>query len=136
MVEAAAKSGSLITARNALDQGREVLSVPGHPFDARAAGCNMLIRDGAILVRSAKDVIEALQLKKPTNKEEPAQAQFSKITDLHKQILNRLGPSPVSEDQLIRDLNANAAQVSPGIAELELQGKSRREAGGLLALIT
>ena len=136
VVEAAAKSGSLITARNALDQGREVLSVPGHPFDARAAGCNMLIRDGAILVRSAKDVIEALQQEKPVNKEEPAQAQFSKITDLHNQILNRLGPSPISEDQLIRDLNANAAQVSPGIVELELQGKIRREAGGLLALIT
>ena len=47
VVEAAARSGSLITAKNALDQGREVLVVPGHPFDARAAGCNMLIRDGA-----------------------------------------------------------------------------------------
>jgi DNA processing protein len=60
VVEAAAKSGSLITARTALDQGREVLAVPGHPFDARAGGCNMLIRDGATLVRSAADVIEAL----------------------------------------------------------------------------
>ncbi len=62
VVEAAAKSGALITARCALDQGREVLAVPGHPFDARAAGCNMLIRDGATLVRSAADVIEALPL--------------------------------------------------------------------------
>ena len=60
VVEAAAKSGSLITARDALDQGREVLAVPGHPFDARAAGCNMLIRDGATLVRSAADVLAAL----------------------------------------------------------------------------
>ncbi len=60
VVEAAARSGSLITARDALDQGREVLAVPGHPFDARAAGCNMLLRDGATLVRSAADVIEAL----------------------------------------------------------------------------
>ena len=60
VVEAAARSGSLITARNALDQGREVLAVPGHPFDARAAGCNMLIRDGATLVRGAADVLEAL----------------------------------------------------------------------------
>ena len=60
VVEAAARSGSLITARSALDQGREVLAVPGHPFDARAAGCNMLIRDGARLVRGAEDVIEAL----------------------------------------------------------------------------
>ena len=60
VVEAAAKSGSLITARNAADQGRDVLAVPGHPFDARATGCNMLIRDGATLVRSAADVLEAV----------------------------------------------------------------------------
>ncbi len=60
VVEAAAKSGSLITARDALDQGREVLAVPGHPFDARAAGCNMLIRDGATLVRGTRDVLDAI----------------------------------------------------------------------------
>lgn len=60
VVEAAAKSGSLITARCALDQGREVLAVPGHPFDGRAGGCNLLIRDGARLVRNADDVVEAI----------------------------------------------------------------------------
>ncbi|MFT5632255.1 MAG: DNA processing protein [Gammaproteobacteria bacterium] len=60
VVEAAAKSGSLITARNALDQSRDVFAVPGHPFDARTAGCNMLIRDGATLIRGADDVIEAV----------------------------------------------------------------------------
>ena len=60
VIEAAMKSGSLITARDALDQGRDVLAVPGHPFDARAAGCNMLIRDGATLVRNGEDVLNAL----------------------------------------------------------------------------
>ena len=60
VIEAAAKSGSLITARCALDQGREVMAVPGHPFDARSSGCNMLIRDGARLIRNAADVIEGL----------------------------------------------------------------------------
>jgi DNA processing protein len=60
VVEAAAKSGSLITARDAADQGREVMAVPGHPFDPRAAGCNMLLRDGATLVRGSRDVLEAL----------------------------------------------------------------------------
>ncbi|MBD3679204.1 MAG: DNA-protecting protein DprA, partial [Rhodobacteraceae bacterium] len=60
VVEAAAKSGSLITALNALDQGREVLAVPGHPFDARASGCNALLRDGATLVRGTEDVLAAL----------------------------------------------------------------------------
>ena len=61
VVEGAAKSGSLITARNALDQGRDVLAVPGHPMDARAAGCNILIRDGATLVRAAEDVLEVIE---------------------------------------------------------------------------
>ena len=60
VIEGALRSGSLITARNALDQGREVMAVPGNPLDARAGGCNALIRDGATLVRSAADVAEAL----------------------------------------------------------------------------
>lgn len=60
VIEAAAKSGILITAKTALDQGRDVYAVPGHPFDARASGCNILIRDGATLVRNAEDIIEAL----------------------------------------------------------------------------
>ncbi|EAQ02866.1 DNA processing protein DprA, putative [Pseudooceanicola batsensis HTCC2597] len=68
VVEAAAKSGSLLTARAALDQGREVLAVPGHPFDARAAGGNMLIRDGAILVRSARDVIAPCRPSNPSRR--------------------------------------------------------------------
>ena len=61
VIEAAMRSGSLITARCALDQGREVMAVPGHPMDARASGCNALIRDGAILVRNSADVLDALQ---------------------------------------------------------------------------
>ena len=61
IVEAALKSGSLLTARNALDQGRDVLAVPGHPLDPRAAGCNALIRDGAALVRNAQDVLDLRQ---------------------------------------------------------------------------
>lgn len=118
VVEAAAKSGSLITARDALDQGREVLAVPGHPFDARAAGCNHLIRDGAQLVRNAEDVIAALPAKEPSVsqpdltdlvRELPQTPQTRNLRDtaqLHGQILNRLGPSPIAEDQLIRDLGA------------------------------
>ena len=61
VVEAAHRSGSLITAKAALDQGREVMAVPGHPMDARASGCNALIRDGALLVRNSQDVLTALQ---------------------------------------------------------------------------
>ena len=172
VVEAAARSGSLITARAALDQGRDVLAVPGHPFDARAAGCNMLIRDGATLVRSAADVIEALPQAKappvqlslneaaarnaltetPARNAAPAPARATRspapgtppapapdrrnlreTATLHRDILNRLGPSPLADDQLIRDLAAPAAAVAPALTELELDGRITRHPGGLLS---
>ena len=152
VVEAAARSGSLITARNALDQGRDVLAVPGHPFDARAAGCNMLIRDGARLVRSSSDVIEAIgtglphlrsvtatpipalhppapPLPGPT----PTRRPLADIAKLHSQILARLGPSPLAEDQLIRDLAMPPSHIAPELLTLELEGKVLRQAGGLLS---
>jgi len=144
VVEAAAKSGSLITARNALDQGREVLAVPGHPFDARASGCNMLIRDGATLVRSAADVLETLAPlapDAPTPQSElslnippppPERRGLAETAALHQQILSRLGPSPLPEDQLIRDLAQPAATIGPVLIELELDGKISRAAGGML----
>ncbi|UWR14368.1 DNA-processing protein DprA [Sulfitobacter sp. M368] len=154
VVEAAGKSGSLITARDALDQGREVLAVPGHPFDARASGCNMLIRDGAVLVRSAADVLEALaptlaaapelplpapdaaaaQSKTaPTPQPGKAKRSLRETASLHLQILSRLGPSPVAEDQLIRDLKAPAGQVGPALVDLEMDGQITRRPGGLVA---
>ncbi|WP_170790396.1 DNA-processing protein DprA [Ruegeria lacuscaerulensis] len=138
VVEAAAKSGSLITARDALDQGREVLAVPGHPFDARAAGCNLLIRDGATLVRSAEDVIEALpqhDLFTATRSQETS--TITKPTPpatLHQAILTRLGPSPIAEDQLIRDIAASAGEIGPALVDLELEGRIQRQPGGLLSL--
>jgi DNA processing protein len=143
VVEAAAKSGSLITARTALDQGRDVLAVPGHPFDARAGGCNMLIRDGAVLVRSAADVIEALMREAPRPALEapvavPQAAERRSLAEtsaLHGRILDRLGPSPVAEDQLIRDLALPAGQVAPELVSLELEGRIRRQPGGLLSLV-
>ncbi len=147
VVEAAAKSGSLITARDALDQGREVLAVPGHPFDARAAGCNMLIRDGATLVRNVGDVIEVLG---PAETQLPDQPQLClevskqasrperslrETAALHLQILSRLGPSPIAEDQLIRDLKTAPAKVAPILIDLELDGQILRQPGGLVSRI-
>jgi len=144
VVEAAARSGSLITARDALDQGRDVLAVPGHPFDARASGCNMLIRDGASLVRNVDDILEVLgTAHQPASAANPIASQVAlmpapaprplrKIAALHQQILARLGPSPVAEDQLIRDLSAPAAQVAPVLVDLELDGHIARRPGGLL----
>lgn len=146
VVEAAARSGSLITARNALDQGRDVLAVPGHPLDGRAAGCNMLIRDGAVLVRSAADVQEVLQAMRPapatTDTEvaaelplqPPAPRSLQDTAALHQQILARLGPSPMAEDQLIRDLSLPTRQVTPELVTLELEGRIIRATGGLLSL--
>lgn len=139
VVEAAARSGSLITARDALDQGRDVFAVPGHPFDARAAGCNQLLRDGATLIRSAGDVIEAIG---PAAAEVPVPPPVPGAQDrgplreavaIHSLILDRLGPSPVAEDQLIRDLAMPAAMVAPELLSLELEGKVLRQAGGLLS---
>ncbi|MEM8633172.1 MAG: DNA-processing protein DprA [Pseudomonadota bacterium] len=141
VVEAAAKSGSLITARDALDQGRDVLAVPGHPMDARASGCNMLIRDGATLIRSAEDVLEALAplaqpaqsvLPLPQDAPHTDKRSLRETAALHQQILDRLGPSPLAEDQLIRDLNTAADQVAPVLVELELDGSIDRAPGGLL----
>lgn len=152
VVEAAARSGSLITARMALDQGREVLAVPGHPFDARAAGCNMLIRDGATLVRSPADVLEVLGHAGAAAEETgevlpeaalpgqcalpgpaPQNRPLAESAALHRLILDRLGPSPLAEDQLIRDLALPSAQLAPEILALELDGQIRRAPGGLLS---
>lgn len=141
IVEAANRSGSLITARDALDQGREVLAVPGHPFDARAAGCNNLIRDGAILVRDAADVIEALGQPEPAEKfintvPMPVHAPKPPLAgqdEIHALILARLGLSPLAEDQLIRDLAMPSSAVAAEILMLELDGRVRRQPGGLLS---
>ncbi|MCB1336818.1 MAG: DNA-processing protein DprA, partial [Maritimibacter sp.] len=143
VVEAAARSGSLITAKTALDQGREVFAVPGHPFDARASGCNMLIRDGATLVRGASDVIEALggvgEAEAPAAPEVvaplPETRSPQETSALHARILDRLGPSPLAEDQLIRDLARPAAEVTPELVSLEIEGRIERQPGGLIARI-
>jgi len=144
VVEAAAKSGSLITARDALDQGRDVMAVPGHPFDARASGGNMLIRDGATLVRNAADILDALgplhsdapPLPQPAPRPQAApkpRRTLRETASLHLSILQRLGPYPVTEDQLIRDLQLPSSALTPALVDLELDGKVLRGAGGLLS---
>ena len=136
VVEAALRSGSLITARDALDLGREVMAVPGHPFDGRAGGGNALLRDGATLVRSAQDVLEALApLAAPAAPSPAPQAAVTlpcNTAPIRQMILDRLGAAPLAEDQLMRDLDANAADLTPALIELELNGEIRRQAGGLV----
>jgi DNA processing protein len=143
VVEAAARSGSLITAKNAADQGRDVLAVPGHPFDARAGGCNQLLRDGAILVRGPQDVLEAMgasRVEVPLRRV-PTVASLRETKpppqpasgDLPARILDRLGPSPLAEDQLIRDLDLTPQAIAPALVMLELEGRVLRQPGGLLS---
>ncbi|SNT17991.1 DNA protecting protein DprA [Tropicimonas sediminicola] len=153
VVEAATKSGSLITARDALDQGRDVLAVPGHPFDGRASGCNLLIRDGATLVRNAEDVLEALgtapaprlsprrerqptpaaQPADPPRINQPAAAAPTHGDPLRNRILSFLGMTPLSEDQLLRDLCMPAPAIAEELLALEMDGAVVRHPGGLLA---
>lgn len=147
VVEAAARSGSLITAETALEQGREVLAVPGHPFDARAEGCNRLIRDGATLLRGPHDLFEVLGIPARASRPEPEETALVEpppgpvpprrplgdMANLHSQILARLGPSPLAEDQLIRDLALPAASLTSELLTLELEGKIERQSGGLIS---
>ncbi|MAQ35822.1 MULTISPECIES: DNA-processing protein DprA [Thioclava] len=138
VVEAALKSGSLITARDALDQGREVMAVPGHPMDGRAGGCNALIRDGATLVRGSEDVLAALNARAAPPEPRPAPnppptRRAVKSADLGAKILERLGPSPTAEDQVIRDLDLPAAAFSQALTALEIEGRIERHRGGLIS---
>lgn len=140
VIEAAHRSGTLITAKNALDQGREVMAVPGHPMDARASGCNQLIRDGAVLVRNSGDVCTALGREQDPVRVAEAPASPAPRPDpvdageIEARILSRLSPSPSDENDVIRDLGLAASAASAAILSLELQGRLLRVPGGRLAL--
>ncbi|MGP1357045.1 DNA-processing protein DprA [Roseicyclus sp.] len=142
VVEAAARSGSLITAKAALDQGREVMAVPGHPLDSRASGGNILLRDGATLVRGAEDVLEALGAPRveaavrPVPVAAPAQAPVRPLPagGLEGLILARLGATPLDEDQLIREVGRPSREVAQALAVLEMAGRIARGPGGTVAL--
>ncbi|WP_321503084.1 DNA-processing protein DprA [Breoghania sp.] len=135
LVEAARRSGSLHTARFAAEQGREVLAVPGSPLDPRCEGCNILIRDGAVLVRHAEDVMSALDLGRalpplPPLVEEPGRDRLIDpdeiSTDARQRILDALGPVPCDIDELIRHTGLEVASVQTILLELELAGRLER----------
>jgi DNA processing protein len=139
VVEAAHRSGSLITARIAAEQGREVFAVPGSPLDPRAAGTNDLIKQGATLTTEAADVINAVEpimerpitLREPDDDPpalEPAAGDRARIIDL-------LGPTPVLLDDLIRMAGTSPAIARTVLLELELAGRLERHGGGLVSLI-
>jgi DNA processing protein len=142
VVEAAHRSGSLITARIAAEQGREVFAVPGSPLDPRAAGTNDLIKQGATLTTEAADVINAVApiMERPIEipVREPAddtpEAGEPDAGD-RARIVGLLGPSPIGIDDLIRMAGTSPAVVRTVLLELELAGRLERHGGGLMSLV-
>ncbi len=139
VVEAALRSGSLITARLANEQGREVFAVPGSPLDPRAAGTNGLIKQGATLITEASDVIQAVEpiMGRPIELREDDAEPFAPDPDVaaREHIVGLLGPTPVLLDDLIRLSGASPAVVRTVLLELELAGRLERHGGGLISLI-
>ena len=141
VVEAAHRSGSLITARIANEQGREVFAVPGSPLDPRCAGTNDLIKQGATLTTQASDVIDAITpiLDKPVElpSEEPEDEFAADEPDdsARVRIVKLLGPSPIGIDDLVRMAGASPAIVRTVLLELELAGRLERHGGGLVSLL-
>ena len=140
VMEAALRSGSLITARFAADQGREVFAVPGSPLDPRCEGTNRLIRDGASLLMSSRDVLDALG-----NIGSPRQTSFFEpdppplpprepdAAEM-RQLLGLLSPNPVDTDDLVRESGIDPATVSALILELSLAGRVTRHPDGSVSL--
>jgi DNA processing protein len=158
VVEAAPQSGSLITARLAAEQGREVMAVPGSPLDPRHRGTNQLLRDGATLVESAADVLAALGplaripgqrtlsagsagprvTRRTEERKPPAPPQLpldaANGADLLGRLCERLGPEPLLVDELIRQCQASTAEVQRALMELELDGRLERHPGNRVSL--
>ncbi len=158
LVEAAARSGSLITARFALEQGREALACPGAPEDPRSAGCNQLIREGASLIRHAGDIEEALaapqargfaeggegyQFDADLFGEEEMRDDYDALSDfdeeggigddaLADQIVGLLGPHPIEIDEVARQCGVTPSEMSLAILELDLAGRVELLPGGAI----
>ena len=145
VVEAATKSGSLISARLAGELGRQVFAVPGSPMDPRAKGTNALIKDGAILTTSAQDVLECLRPQldgqqvsmsfddgAPSARE--TQSGSRELSDNERsEIAAALGPTPVDMDDIISSTGLPAADVYLALLELELAGNLERHPGGMVS---
>lgn len=148
VVEAAARSGSLITARLALEQNRDVMAIPGSPLDPRAEGANLLIRQGARLVRNASDIIEELVGADPTkhllfeldddhiwDAPDAEQTQSDEVSqDARTTLLNALGIAPITIDELIQETGLTSSQVQTILLELDLADRIEWSGGQRVSL--
>jgi DNA processing protein len=145
VVEATMRSGSLITARLAGEQGRDVYAVPGHPLDPRAEGPNHLIREGATLVRSAGDIMESLRnfsggalrapVQSPPRFSEPLAANEEPPPDAYETVTAALSLTPLAVDELIRTCQLSISVVQMVLLELELAGRVKRHHGNKVSLL-
>ena len=144
VVEATVKSGSLITARLAAEQGRDVYAIPGHPFDPRAAGPNKLIQDGATLVLDANDILQNLAdysgsrqgLNEPSQPTwNPENLDENDAEAVRDQILQNLSSTPVTVDELVRSCHVTIPAVQMVLLELEIAGRVQRLPGNRIVLL-
>ncbi|MEP3050163.1 MAG: DNA-processing protein DprA [Erythrobacter sp.] len=146
VVEAAPKSGSLITARLAGEAGREVMAIPGSPLDTRSLGCNQLIRDGAVLVQSPEEVMELLESFEGTPRsqfnvaEEREDYDFSELDGINAtlektdSVTALLSTAPIAVDELVRQAGVSQSIVHMALLELEITGELERHSGGRVSL--
>jgi DNA processing protein len=137
VVEAELRSGSLITARLAAEQGREVLAVPGSPLDPRAKGTNDLIRQGAALCEGVDDVLRALEglggFREPVGERFDGSGFSDPDDALRERVAALLSPTPVSRDELVRATGAPAPAVFAALVELSLAGRAELLPGGMVS---
>jgi len=134
VIEAAARSGSLITAHRAAEQGREVFVVPGSPLDPRYAGSNSLIRDGAILTRDINDILSVIGRPRSTAQPVVKSAQKA-VGAVASKVLSALGSAPTAVDELVRRCQVSAAAVAEVLLALELEGRLERHRGNRVSLM-
>jgi DNA processing protein len=145
VVEAALRSGSLITARMAGEQGREVMAVPGSPLDPRCRGANRLIREGAALVEDAEQILEILtglrhqsiEVDQPLSEiDQPIDFTAEQDVDrTRRDVLGRLGPSPIAVDELLRQCQSSPPVIGQVLLELDLAGRLERHPGNRVSLL-
>jgi DNA processing protein len=144
IVEAAKRSGTLVTARYAAEQGREVFVIPGHPLDPRSEGTNQLLKDGATLVTTPTDVLDILgpitgqtpvRVAEPTPLYEPATMPIAQVSDVDRaRVLSALSPAPIDVDAIVRATNLTIRAVTVALMELDLNGQIERHGSQLVSL--